>query len=144
MGLQADMADMQAGQALQAGAREKQRSQLATGNLKSKQIANMAANGVALDGGSQNAVLTSTDVLGEADAQTIEHNALMSAWGYRTEANMTRARAGAISPGMAAATTLIGSATQVASSWYAFDKAGAFQPQAQADPRAGVRGQRGY
>lgn len=120
------MADMQAGQALQAGEREQQRSRLSTGQLKSKQIASMAANGIALDGGTANAVLTSTDVLGEVDANTIEQNALMSAWGYRTEAAMGRARAKAISPKMAAATTLLGSATQVASSWYSMNKGGLF------------------
>lgn len=123
--LQADMADLQARQALLAGEREQQRSRLATGALKSRQIVTMAANGVDLSSGTPNAVLTSTDVMGQIDANTIEQNALMEAWGYRTEASMDRARAKSISPGMAAGTTLLGSATQVASSWYSFNKAGA-------------------
>ena len=92
----------------------------------------MAANGVALDSGTPNAVLTSTDVMGEIDANTIEQNALAQAWGYRTQAGMDRARANAINPGMSAATTLLGSATQVASTWYGMKygmkKAGALDP----------------
>ncbi|MBP6464971.1 MAG: hypothetical protein KA324_13645 [Rubrivivax sp.] len=128
MRLQADMADVQARQALLAGEREQQRSRLATANLKSRQTVAMAANGVALDSGTPNAVLTSTDVMGEIDANTIEQNALAQAWGYRTQAGMDRARANAINPGMSAATTLLGSATQVASTWYGMKKAGALDP----------------
>jgi hypothetical protein len=124
LGLQADIAEIQAGQALKAGEREQQRSRLATGQLKSRQIASMAANGVALNEGSPNAVLTSTDVLGEIDAQTIKQNAVMQAWGHRTEATMARANAKAISPGMAAASTLVGAASQVASTWMRFNSAG--------------------
>ena len=96
--------------------------------LKSRQTVAMAANGVALDSGTPNAVLTSTDVMGEIDANTIEQNALAQAWGYRTQAGMDRARANAINPGMSAATTLLGSATQVASTWYGMKKAGALDP----------------
>lgn len=145
LGLQADLEEYQAQNALVQGEREMQRSRLSTAQLKSTQRASMAANGVDLSQGSAAQVLTSTDTLGEIDAQTIEHNALLNAWGYRSDARMKRASASAISPGMSAATSLLGSAGQVASSWYAMSKAGAFDTTTgQADPRAGVRGQRGY
>lgn len=139
MKLQADMADMQARQALLAGEREQQRSRMTTANLKSRQTVAMAANGVALDSGTPNAVLTSTDVMGEIDARTIEQNAVMQAWGYRTEAAMDRARAKSINPALSAATTLLGSATQVASTWYRFKKTGGTDPApAPSVPYSGV------
>lgn len=63
---------------------------------------------------------------GEADALTIQRNALQAAWGYRTQATnqqigatMARADAGGVSPFVSAATSLVGSATAVASRWYA-------------------------
>lgn len=125
LGLQADLEEYQAQNALVQGEREMQRSRLSTANLKSTQRASMAANGVDLADGSAARVLTSTDVLGEIDAQTIEHNALLNAWGYRSDARMKRASASAISPGMSAFSTLLGSGAQVASSWYYLKKAGA-------------------
>lgn len=145
LGLQADLAEYQAQNALVQGEREEQRSRLSTANLKSTQRASLAANGVDLGEGSAARVLTSTDYLGEVDAQTIKRNAILNAWGYRTEATMKRASADSISPGLSAFTSFLGSGTQVASSWYSLAKAGAFDTTTgQADPRAGVRGQRGY
>jgi hypothetical protein len=69
------------------------------------------------------------------DANTIAANAVQSAWGYRTQAVnykndalMSRATASGISPGLNAASTLLGEAGQVASTWYGMNKAGAFAP----------------
>ena len=123
---QAMVADVGARSVLLAGQRAKQSSQLATANLKGRQRATMAANGVDLSTGTPANILTGTDVLGQADAAAIEHNALMSAWGYQTEAASARSAAGAISPLTSAATTLLGSASSIAGSWYRLNEAGAF------------------
>lgn len=134
----AEIADINAGTAersaqaaLRSGQRAEQRSMLATAQLKSRQRVGLAANGVDLGQGSAANVLTSTDVMGEIDHNTIAANAVADAWGYRAQATnfgnealTKRAQAGAMSPGMAAATSLLGSASQVASSWYSLNKAG--------------------
>jgi hypothetical protein len=108
-----------------AGERAKQKSQLTTANLKSAQKVRMAASGVALSGDSQQNILNSTDILGEIDANTIESNAIRNAWGYKvqkqdylTQAKMAKFGAKTINPNQAMATSLLGSATQVASSYY--------------------------
>lgn len=90
MDLQALIADLNAKAAegdaratFLAGEREVQKSQIQTANIKSKQRAALAANGVDLGVGSAENILTSTDVLGEIDANTIEANASRAAWGHR-------------------------------------------------------------
>lgn len=133
---QADIADINAGlaessaqSALLTGQRQEQSIRLRGAQVKSAQRASMAANGIDL--GSQTAVnvLSSTDVMSQIDANTAQANAVRAAWGYRTqgvgyqnEAAMKRAGAEGISPEMQAATSLIGSAGKVASSWYVMDK----------------------
>jgi len=134
------MAERSAQQTLLTGQREEQRSQIATANLKGKQRASMAANGIDLGEGSANQVLTSTDVLGEIDANTLQANAVRGAWGYRTQGQaeynrartqasnqssqgaMSRASADAISPGTSAFTSMLGSAGSVAGNWYQYNK----------------------
>lgn len=130
LGLQADLEEYQAQNALVQGEREEQKVRMSTAQLKSSQRASMAANGVDLAQGSAAQVLTSTDYMGEIDAQTVRSNALKQAFGYRVDARMKRAQADSISPGMAAFTTLLGSGGQVASSWYALSKAGALDTNA--------------
>lgn len=105
---------------------------LRAGQLKSSQRASMAANGIDLGTGSAAEVLASTEVMKEIDKNTIEANAVRSAWGYRTqavnlqnEARVRRVTADGINPGQAAATSLIGDAGKVASSWYSMNKSGA-------------------
>jgi len=150
--INARMSESAAQSTLLAGQREEQKSRIATANLKGTQRASMAANGVDLGEGSAAQILTSTDVLGEIDANTIQSNAIRSAWGYRTQgastkaqADSSRAAAGAISPSSAYTTSLIGGAGQVAGSWYQAGKNSDFgTATTQTDPRAGVRGQQGY
>jgi hypothetical protein len=144
-------AESAAQQTLLTGEREVQRSQLATAKLKGTQRASLAANGVDLGVGSAEQILTTTDVLGEVDANTLQANAVRGAWGYRTQgqadynrartqatgqttqartaannqesqAFMSRASADAISPGSAAFTSLLSSGGAVASSWYQYGK----------------------
>lgn len=131
--INAQTAESQAQATLAAGTRQVVQTRLRTGQLKSSQRAAMAANGVDLGEGSALTVQTSTDVMGEIDANTVKANAVRAAWGYRTEATnysnqalMARSSASAISPVSSAVTSLLGGATQVATSWYGLNKAGAF------------------
>lgn len=140
LGFQADMdainaqqTERQAESTLAAGQAQEQRSRLETAQLKSTQRAAFAANGIDVGEGSAAQVLTSTDVMGEIDANTLHANAVQAAFGYRTQAinergdaRAKRAAADAISPGAAFTNTLIGGASQVATSWYTMNKAGAF------------------
>lgn len=151
LNFQADMADINARLA-EAGAQTelaKGQQQVAAitskaGQVKGAQRAALAANGVDLGEGNAAEVLASTDITKEVDANTATANAVRSAWGYRmqesnaqSEAAMKRATAGAISPFGAAATSLIGGASSVASSWYGLNKAGVFDKKATA-PVKGV------
>lgn len=115
--------------ALIAGAREEQNSMLKTANLKGTQRASMAANGIDLGSDTPINILTSTDVMGEIDRQTIASNAIRTAWGYRTSstnnsnsAAMKTATAAGINPGMAYRTGLVTGAGSVATSWYTVNK----------------------
>jgi hypothetical protein len=148
--INARMSETQAQQTLLTGQREEQKARIATANLKGTQRASLTANGVDLGVGSAAQILTSTDFMGEVDAETIQANAIKSAWGYRTQganqkaqADSSRAAASAISPDSAFASSLIGGAGQVASSWYQYSN-NAPGSVTTTDPRAGVRGQKGY
>lgn len=132
LAFQADMAEQNAklaelsaqGELLRGQwAESRQRAQ--TGRIKSAQRVAMAANGVDLQSQSALEVLTSTDVMGEIDANQIAANAVRAAWGYRmqgsnatSEALVKRAAGEAISPNMAAASSLLSNAGSVATSWY--------------------------
>jgi hypothetical protein len=131
--INARMSEQSAQAELQRGEREYQSSRLKTAGLKSRQRASLAANGVDLGVGSAAEILTSTDVMGEIDANTIQANAVRSAWGYRTQAVgyqndalIKRASASSINPGMAAFTTLLTEGSKVGMSYYGMNKAGAF------------------
>ncbi len=135
---QATMADLNAQQAELAAQQELARgnAQIAqitarAGQVKGAQRAALAANGIDLGDGSAAEVLTSTDIAKETDMNQAQVNAINAAWGYRkqgtnysNQALAARASADSISPGMAAATSLLGSATQVAGSWYNLNKGG--------------------
>jgi hypothetical protein len=116
--------------AMLQGQRQEQAVRLNTAHMKSAQRTGFAARGVALDSGSVQNILNTTDYMGEVDALTVQRNTLQAAWGYRMQAAnqrgaaaMARADASGISPFGAAATSLIGSATAVAPRWYASQNA---------------------
>lgn len=128
--ISAKMSEAAAQEALVAGAREVQKSEIATSQLKGTQRASIAANGVDLSSGSAVNVLTTTDYMGEVDRNTIEGNAIKQAMGIRTQgvnygiqAMTGRASANAINPTMSATTSLIGGAGNVAAGWYQYSKA---------------------
>lgn len=152
----ARLAELSAQSELVRGQREEQASRLRTAQLKSSQRVAMAANGIDLGQGTAAEVLTSTDYMGEVDANTIAANAVRQAWGYRTqgmnyqnEALMKRATASSISPGMSAATTLLSEAGRVYSAWYGMSKAGALPSgvaaaNKTADPLGSLGASRGW
>lgn len=125
----ARIAELGAQSALSAGHQQIAAQTMRAGQVKGAQRAAMAANGVDLGVGSAREVQASTEILKEIDKNTLEANAIRSAWGYRTEALnarsralVSRASASGIHPGGAAMTSLIGSAGSVAQSWYGFKK----------------------
>lgn len=134
---QADMADINARLSEQSARQEllngqKQTASLTmqTGKVKSGQRAAMAANGIDLGEGNAAEIQASTDIMKEVDMNTIEANAVRSAWGYRTqgvnyqnEAITKRGTADGISPFMSGASSLLSSAGQVAGQWYSMSKA---------------------
>jgi hypothetical protein len=130
----ARIAELGAESALLQGNQQVASLTLKAGQLKSRQRASMAANGIVLNEGNAAEIQASTDLMKEIDTNQILANAVRSAWGYRTQAtnyeNSARsARAGAagINPVASGATTLIGNASQVASGWYSLNKSGALK-----------------
>ncbi len=110
---------------------------LNAGRLKSRQRAVLAANGIDLGVGSAAEIQASTDIMTEIDKNTLEANAVRSAWGMRTQATNYQnealaARASkrsslpavtsAISPFASFSASILGSAGSVASSWYQYSK----------------------
>lgn len=142
--INARIADLGAETAMMQGAEQIVQLTREAGQLKARQRASLAANGIALGEGSAAEILASTDLMKELDAQALKVNAVRSAWGYRTEASNLRTRGSALSsvnPFAAAGGTLLGSASQVAASWYQFDRSGAFDDTAQTStPDPTVRG----
>lgn len=123
------VAGWQAADAIQQGQEEEQRLRLKYAQTKGTQRAALAANGVALDEGSAADILTSTDWAREVDANTVRANAARTAWGYRNQAqgyadssNQLSAGASAINPLLAAGSSLLGNAGQVAGSWYRYSR----------------------
>lgn len=155
-GINARLAETAAQTTLLTGQRQEQGQRLKTAQLKSTQRNQMAARGIDLGSDTATNILTTTDVMGEIDANTIEANAVRAAWGYRTEGvnyqidaamasangNMAVANANAnaaanmsgapstsyarVSTGSAVASSLLGAATNIASTYYTLNKAGAF------------------
>lgn len=123
----AQVADWQAQDAVMRGKTAESTHRLKTANLKGSQRAALAARGIALDEGSALDVLTTTDVMGEADALMIRDNAAKEAWALRQQGRGIRAnaalldyRADSESPLLSASSTLLTGAGSVASSWYSF------------------------
>lgn len=115
------------------GQHEVGRLTLQAGQLKGRQRTALAANGVDLGEGNAAEIQASADILKEIDKNTLEANAVRSAWGYRiqatnyqNEAMMKRAGATGVSPGTQASASLLTGAAQVARSWYSLNNEGAF------------------
>ena len=128
--INARIAELGARSAFEQGQQQVASLTMQAGQLKGRQRASMAANGVDLGEGSAAEVQASTELMKAIDKQTIEANAVKNAWGYRTqganyqsEALMKRGSASGISPLASGASSLLTSGAQVASSWYSLNKA---------------------
>lgn len=115
----AKMAEYAAVDAEDRGAKDIEESNKRARALRGAQEARLASNGLMLDSGSALNILEDTDLLAEADARTIRDNARREAWGYRVQgqnynasAGMYRTAAKNERPGVAAASSLLSSATQ--------------------------------
>ena len=131
--INARMAERSAQSVLLQGQQQVGALTLRSGKIKSAQRVALAANGVDLGEGNAAEIQATTDLITEVDKNTIEANAIRSAWGYRTQgvnasnqALMSNASASSINPNNAAMSSLMGSAGNVAQSWYAMNKTGAF------------------
>lgn len=137
--INARTAELGAQSVLNQAKQQKAALTLGAKQLKGRQRASLAANGVDLSEGNAAEIQESTDLMKDIDAGALKANALRTAWGYRAEglnqqnqaamarvsANAAQATAGTISPFTNAATTLLGGAGSVAASWYALKKEGA-------------------
>lgn len=142
-GVNARIAELGAQSVLLQGQQQVGALTLKAGQLKSSQRASLAANGVDLGSGNAAEIQASTDIMSEIDRNTLEANAVRSAWGYRAQATNfeneaitaqsngwayradaanKRTTSGAISPFGSAAGSLLGSASSVAGSWYSLNK----------------------
>lgn len=115
-------------------------------DTRGKQAAALAANGLDLGFGSTAGSLAKTDYFGLMDQKTAIENGNKEAWGYRqqasdyaTQAAWSSRKASSENPFLSAGMSLLGSAGSVADKWSKTPSAAA-----DVDPRAGVRGQRGY
>lgn len=125
------LAENAAKEALQAGQTREANARMASAQLRSRQRAVLASNGVDVNSGSALDTQTDTAALGELDALTIRSNAERDAVGYRNqganfggEAALAAARAAnATTSGyFSAGGSLLTSAGNVAQKWYQFKK----------------------
>lgn len=129
--INANLYDLKAKDAMQQGRFAEQQYKMKAAQEKGQTRTSAASRGLDLSSGSVVNDLTGQDYIAEMDTNTIQANTIKSAFGYKTEAqnqrsqaNMMRTSAKSISPTMAAFNSLLGGATNVASSWYSQKKAG--------------------
>lgn len=127
----AETAEWQAKDAIYRGQVAQTQQRLKTAALKGSQTARFAARGVATDEGSPLNILMDTEFMGDVDARTIADNAEKEAWAlregaenYQANSNMLLDRANGINPSGVFNTSLLASAGNVASSWYALGRGG--------------------
>lgn len=133
-GLNAKIADMNAGLAMKQGESKVQQIGLREQSEEGQARTAYAAGGIDLSGGgSPGRVIGSNKLIGQVDSQIAAANAIKQAWGYKIEATnfesaarMDQAMHDNINPTLAAGNSLMGSSTDVSSSWYQMSKAGVF------------------
>lgn len=136
--INARAAEQDAQATLRAGQQQKALSTLRYGQAKAASRTRQAAAGVQAGVGSAGEVQASIEVAKELDSLTIERNAVRAAGASRTRAvnfqnqallsrvsaANVRRTAGTLNPALAATTSLIGGAGQVASQWLYLDRLG--------------------
>lgn len=145
--LNAQRKEMAARDVLMQGQQAEQAVRQQAAEIKSAQRAGMAAGGVDLSSVTAVAIQTSTDYLSELDAKTVQLNAIRGAWGqrldavnYRNSALMARASSKAISPFMAATSSILGSAAQMGMSYSSMKNAGMFSKASGTAPQPATGG----
>lgn len=112
--------------ALRRGEIEAQKQMLQQSQLRQRQAAQLASNGLDLGTGSAVDLLATTDYLGKRDTSTIMSNAAREAWGYNVQAsnytanaNLLQSSADNINPAATGAMTGVTSLLSSAASAYA-------------------------
>ena len=126
----ATIAGYEASGAINNGQTNEENQHLKTGQIFGAQRAAMAANGIDLGTGNATETLATTQLMGARDAAQIHDNAMRQAWGYSTQQRNALDNAAAytsqrnsINPLLAASTSLLTGATNVATNWDKLAKA---------------------
>lgn len=119
---QADMAQINAQRAMMAGAQRSGMVGMKAAQVKAGQTVAFAANGVDVNGANAREARASVDIMRDIDRASIEADAVAEAWGYKSQATLSRASAKGINPMASAVGSMLGSSGQVASSWYQYKK----------------------
>lgn len=125
------IAERAAASAITTGQQQASNTSIKGAQTIASQQAAMAANGVDISSGTAANVQASTKWQTSADVNTITANAARTAMGYTQQSTNYANQAGALtaaadrnSPFAAGFTSLLGSATDVASNWYRLQRAG--------------------
>ena len=134
--LNAQMMVQQAQLRLQSAEKDQVRMSMQAGQVKSKQRAAIAANGLSTGAGGSVELMSSTDIIKEIDSNQIKENAVRDAWGMRMQAANYRgqaymAKAQQQSVGLNFGTTLLQGASQVANHYMAYSAMGLFDKNPQ-------------
>lgn len=89
-GQNADLADLQAEDAIARGHEAELKSRGGSRQLVGAQRASLAAQGIDIDTGSARDVVENDAMLGELEALTIRNNARRAAWGFNVQASQYR------------------------------------------------------
>lgn len=116
----AKIADMQAEDALRRGENEAAEVRRRAAATKSSQRVALAAKGLDLTYGTAADLQDQTDFFGESDAATVRTNARKEAWARRSQGANFQAEAASSRPWLAAGSTLLAGAGQVADKWYTY------------------------
>lgn len=129
--INAGLYDLKAKDAMQQGIAAEQQYRMKTAQEKGSSRVKAASRGIDLSSDVVVNELTTQDYITEIDTNTIQANTIKSAFGYKTEAqnqrsqaNMMRTSANSINPAMATFNSLLGGATDIASTWHGQKKAG--------------------
>ena len=120
----AKIAEMQANDAIERGKLERQAHERKVRALYGKQTAALSKNGLDLNSGSPQNILSDTELFGQMDANSISQDAERKAWAYRVQASNDEAQAqgydyqaDSTNPMMAAGGSILSGAGSVASKW---------------------------
>lgn len=131
-----ELSEKTAQQYMRAGEQAQAQISLKAAKVKGAQKASQGARGVQIGVGSAAEEVATTDLMKEIDRNTINANATREAWNqrlagvmgqtatvnYNIKSAIESASAEGINPFAAAGTSLMSSATSVASSWYSYKK----------------------